>query len=115
MTLAGLILLACSTPQIDVPPELVGRWTTDDERFDGRAMEFTSQSVTFETGIEPPTMHAVVAIDSDETAGSERAMIIRYLGEGGGESTLTLRYDTSTQTVRLENRRDVLWTRGNGR
>lgn len=111
MAVAGLTLLACSTPQVEVPSGLVGRWTTDDERFYGRAMVFAGQSVTFETGVEPPMTHSIVAIEEGEVAASMRALAIRYLGEGGREYLLSLTYDSAAETIHLENRREVRWTR----
>jgi len=111
--LALVLLVSCAPTPAEVPAELLGKWTTAAGGFDGRAMIFALDTVTFETGEEPASHHRVLAVETSD-AGEGRIDLV-YEGEGGNDYRLALLYDAARETLRLVNRDDVSWTRGGAR
>jgi hypothetical protein len=116
VALVALAMTGCAAPTVDVPGELVGRWVTGDSRFAGRVLEIGANSVRFETGVEAPSTHPILAVEATEAADEAdgREVTLRYGGEAGLEYRLSLRYRPGSRELRLTNRPEVVWTREGG-
>ena len=64
-------------PAKDVPPELIGRWTTGDPRFSSSSISLTSSSIAFENA----------------RGGAQRHLVTSVLVEAKGENNQRRRYE----------------------
>lgn len=93
----------------DAPAEVLGRWTTRDARFEGRALVVTPDSVTLFVGAgQPPRPGRILSIRTWEE-GLVRVLRIEY-DAGDGPETMDLLL-TGHDAMRLRHPREVLWTR----
>lgn len=112
--MAALIgsLIACEAPPVSVPVTLTGTWTTDDERYVGRALRITTDSVVFHTGSprDGPTAFAIVSIEVEEIVDGRRLYDIGYAQEGR-LLHIGLVQEPLGGSMRLENRPAMVWRR----
>jgi hypothetical protein len=105
--LAFLAALACAREQ--VPPELIGRWTTDDPRYADRALEIGTVRISFGTGPGQRETYFVQGIERESEPELGTLYRLYYDLPGESERTLELRVPQANQ-LRIENR-SQLWTR----
>lgn len=93
----------------ELPGELVGRWTTGDVRYRGRALTLTRDSVIFETGPGQPARRGRMVSLRTWNEGLVPVLSVEY-DAGDGAETMDLML-VAPDSLRLRNPRDVLWTR----
>jgi len=102
----ALLCAACPEQSSTLPAELMGRWVTQDSRFEGRAMQFEAGQLSFETGSEPRTIHRISAVEPGDGPGT---LTVIYLGGEEMEYRLDLHLDSQAGVLSLANRPDVIW------
>ena len=94
----------------NAPVDIVGIWTTDDERYVDRAMEFTDSTVVFYTG-----EGASVSYPISDVAVEEENYIHYYTmeyGTGDGAGILAFSFtNLPADLIRLRNQKDIAWMR----
>lgn len=65
-----------------VPEELLGRWTTADVRYEGRAFELTDSAIRIFTAPEKFEQHRISGVDIEVLDGGEVLLTIDYEAEG---------------------------------
>ena len=113
--LAVLLLLqpSCERAVRDpVPEELLGTWTTDNERYADRALQFTQNSILFHTGPGKFELagFGIVDIQVEETDNGRRTYDIGY-AEETGVTRFELLFEPIRETLRLKNQPLLIWTR----
>jgi hypothetical protein len=93
-----------------VPAELVGSWTTNDLRYEGRYLELTRDSLILRASANEATGYAVRRVQHRQIAQGSTYVITAY-SERGGEYALTLEYRDAQQTIALGHPARVLWHR----
>ena len=104
-------LAGCANRETTIPEELVGVWRTSARKYEDRFMEFTPTEVRFGMGETLISAHPVLHVEKNGPETRER-YIISYADEEGQPYTLSLYYDLRRETVRLENRPRIAWSRG---
>jgi hypothetical protein len=104
--LAFVAAIACAREE--VPPELIGRWTTNDPRYADRTLEISAERVVFGVGPGGRLLYAARGVERDTDAGGELYRLYYDL-PGEPELTLELRIPQPGQLV-IQNR-SQLWTR----
>lgn len=107
-------LLGCqdsSHRRLDVPDDLIGVWTTSDSPYEGRSLELRRFEVLIGTGESPPQSSPVLEVTQESL---DRGLGFRITcgDTEGDEFFLNLLYDPATQRLRLKNRPQVAWSRG---
>jgi hypothetical protein len=109
----GIVLVAaCTERGREVPPHLIGVWTTDAEKYANRALQITESSVVFHTGPARSDVSGfgIVAIGADRQQGSVTLYTIEY-AELGERSSIELLYDEAARTLSLKNQPLLIWVR----
>ena len=116
LALAAVVLplqLSCDGAVRDpVPDELLGTWTTDNERYADRALQFTESSILFHTGPGKFELagFGIVDIQVEELDNGRRTYDVGY-AEETGVTRFELDYEPIREIVQLKNQPLVIWTR----
>jgi hypothetical protein len=111
LLVAGVVRVAPLLSRPDaVPTELVGSWTTDDLRYEGRLLELTPDTLTLRTGSGPATEYAVKSVRRMPMANGA-AYIITTHSESAGDYILMLEYHEAQKTIALGKPARGLWRR----
>lgn len=118
IVLSVLAFLCVGCGQETVPEELLGRWTTADVRYEGRAFELTESVLRIFTAPEEFKRHDIRRVDTEVLDGGELLVIIDYEAEGGSLQ-FSVAYeppgpDGIPGWVHLANQPDFEWTRSSG-
>ena len=114
--LAVLATLAtgCARGPVQVPEQLVGVWTTQDRRYEGRALNLAADGrLAFELGRAGSQSGTVLTVEREQRGPLRRAYLLRYRDEDGIEQSLELEWtlDGRRDVLRMGGRRDVAWTK----
>jgi hypothetical protein len=93
-----------------VPTEIVGTWTTDDLRYEGRRLELTRDTLTLRSGPAQATEYAVESVRRMPMAQGS-AYIITTHSESAGDYILMLEYHEAQKTIALGKPARGLWRR----
>lgn len=96
------------------PPSLVGRWVTDDPRYQDRAMEFTEESLILHTGDGTNSFNGIQELRAQDGAG-RTAITVSYHGPAGAGEITVFVPDANNNTLTMQNRPNVVWRRENPR
>ena len=116
MTLASLavilLVFGCHPKKkVSVPDHLVGIWSTSSPKFAGRFLQFTKDSVIFQSGKEPSDIHAIEKLNHVKR-GKNSSYNLTYKDGEGGKMKLSFTYDSSENgEIRVKHQRNVTWTR----
>lgn len=97
--------------EVGVGRELFGVWRTSDSRYADRFLEFGPDVVVFGQGEEGEARHRLVGVFLEESAVSPGGYVVRYWLDDAGERQATLRLHLAEGLLRLDNQRDIVWTR----
>lgn len=98
----------CGGSGLPVPAEARGEWTTDDPRYEGRALRIGADSVRFYTGEGGFTAHAVRRVEVER--GDDGARYELRYGERGAEYLLAFHLRRG-RTLVLVNQPGLMWRR----
>ncbi len=100
----------CGVTKDDFPRILLGKWTTESERYQDRYIEFSREMIVFGTGFDSPNIYIIRKVDQKrngpeneytfsciDTDNTEFVFIF-HVKSGGGDLSL-----------RLNNPREVIW------
>jgi hypothetical protein len=92
-----------------VPTELIGRWTSDDPRYENRSLEIGAEQIVFgvDAGIRISYRLRGVELETNPATGVLYRLV--YEGSGEPERELQVRIPTPGR-LRIENHSEV-WTR----
>ena len=107
-----LLTVACGGDGLPLPEELRGTWTTDDPRYEGRALFLGSDSVRFYTGGGEYSGHPVQRLEIGSSP-TGVAYELRYEA-AGGDYLLTFELRTGGDLV-LSHQPELRWSRASGR
>lgn len=107
---AGVYFAPPLTSPDSVPAELVGSWTTDDTRYQGRLLELTPDALILRASARQGTEYAVRRVERSKMAQGSKYVITSY-SERDGDYTLMLEYHEAQHTIGLGNPARVLWHR----
>jgi hypothetical protein len=93
-----------------VPAELLGSWTTDDRRYDGRHLELTPSTLTLRTSAREGTEYDVRRVQRQAIAQGS-AYVITTHSEQAGDYILLLEYHDAQRTIGLGKPARGLWRR----
>lgn len=111
--LLGVLFWGGCAVSRELPSDVLGYWTTDDARFAGRFLHLERGSVEFGRGdADGPETFLIHAVRS-RPSGRDLVITVSYLAEDD-PFELSFVYDPRAETLRLENRSDVLWRRRSG-
>jgi len=95
----------------EIPPELLGRWTTTVRNYADRYMEFRAEEIEFGTGGATSTTGELRGLRRSEQDG-EITFEIHYFGEENLEYTMPLVYSPAEGgSLYLTNMPEVIWRR----
>ena len=107
---AGVYLAPQLAGSDAVPAELVGSWTTDDPRYEGRSLELTPDELILRASAREGTEYTVRRVQRRQIAQGSAYVISGY-SERGGEYTLTLEYSEAEHTIAQGKPARALWYR----
>ncbi len=93
----------------EMPEQLLGRWTTDDARYQGRALRLTRDSVVFDVGPDQSPRRGRILSLRRWKEGLVPVFRIEY-DAGEGVETMDVLV-VGPDSIRFRNPRDVLWTK----
>jgi hypothetical protein len=105
LALAGA--LACARE--GVPPDLIGRWSTDDPRYAERTLDIGTERVLFGVGPGTALTYRVQGVERQVDAATGTLYRVFYDAPGEPERALQVRLPTPGR-LRIENHSE-LWTR----
>jgi hypothetical protein len=105
--LLAIFALACTREA--VPPELLGRWGSDDPRYADRSLEIGTEKVAFGVGPGGRIAYAVQGVERESEAATGTIYRLYYDVPGEPERTLELRLAGPGQLT--IGSRSELWTR----
>jgi len=92
-----------------VPPELIGRWTSDDPRYANRSLEIGAETIAFGTGDGSRTTYRMQGIEREVDAATGTLYRLYYDATGNPEHELRVRVPSPGQLL-IDNHSE-LWTR----
>lgn len=108
----GVAALACSEKA--VPEALLGRWASDDPRYQGRSLVVLPNTLEIGQGEGRSEIVAIDSIESEVGIEGGTLYVIRYRSPYGDEQSLRLVVlPGSPASLRIENHSE-LWTRRDG-
>jgi len=109
--LATGLLIGCSPPQEELPPDVFGRWVTEDARYAERFFELNSEGdVIFGLGPKESAVGKLLSVESEVSRKRFIPVELTYEDQDGSELGLVLHFEMGFQAFRFEND-DVRWTR----
>jgi len=108
------LLFGCHGEELSVPDHLVGIWSTAEPRFAGRYLQFTRDSIVFQTGAEQVNVHRIEKLQEEKggKGGKTIAYVLIYREADGTNGKLIFSYDPKNQgEIRLKNQKTVSWIR----
>jgi hypothetical protein len=118
--LHGIIVLCfCSafivqcTAQKDLPPEIAGRWTTDNPSFRSEYIEVSRQAIVYGSESEGGFTYRIKEVKSEKGSLYKSTMFRIYcVGASGDENIFTLIYTPDNGgTIRQKSTQDTIWKR----
>lgn len=98
-------------PSADVPAALIGTWTTDAPRYQGRHLSITPTTIAFGTGPLAVDVHTLSGIEVAPDPEGGTRYTLRFLEPDGAEASLDLHaLGQAADTLRISNR-DEIWRR----
>lgn len=91
------------------PAEVIGRWTTGDSRYSGRALVVTRTSVALELGAGVPTDEGILRSVRTWREGGSSVVRLEYSTVEGDQTVEMILIDRDR--MELRNPPGVLWTR----
>ena len=110
-----LALVSTGCGQETVPPALLGRWTTTDSRYEGRAFELTGSDLSIIAAPLESSRHEIRGVDTEMLDGGQVRLTIDYDSDGSRRQ-FVISYDRPGPDgvpgwVHLANQPDFEWTR----
>ncbi len=112
-----LVLTAgCDEPALEeVPTELIGRWTTTDARYAGRAFEITPEVFFLGQGDDLFVSYSILRIRIIVSKDRDPVHSVEYRDEAGDETSFNFYVsDEEGGTIRFTNQREMVWRRNPG-
>lgn len=108
-----ILFLGCGEGEglSEIPDHLVGRWETEDTRYQGCFLDLKRNSVTFVSAEGQKSVNSLkkVEISCEEDS---QLYTLYYSGEDDRECTMRFYYESSGERViRLKSRKQIEWTR----
>ncbi|MEZ4417356.1 MAG: hypothetical protein R3E10_16500 [Gemmatimonadota bacterium] len=113
LLLSALLLSACDmTPPPEIPSELLGRWVTDTEGYEGREISLVGDRLLISLGGPVGRAHPIDRIQSSPY-GIQTEYRLFFRNEEGLNDELILRYENreGDETLRIRNLEMVIWRR----
>ena len=118
-TTTGLILIFLSvfiiqcTGSKTLPPDLSGRWTTDDEAFSGEFIEISTGNLVFGSESEGSFNYRIKRVESEKGPIHNSTLFrITCTDESGEENTFSFIFSPEDGgTLRYKSSQDTLWKR----
>jgi hypothetical protein len=110
--LALAFLVGCGPEPTDLPPEILGDWTTDAPSYRNRHFEIRTNAIVFGTGeFSADLRHSLVGSETKPGSDGWTDCVLRYREPDGGVSDLGISYRTRPrEELRFAHRKEV-WTR----
>lgn len=104
---AAILLDRSSAPaEVELPEGLRGTWTTDDPRYGERALELSTEGITFSTPTESVT-YPIIRVEQGPEEDS-RLYTIRFEVDQQVQQ-LSVLFDDDPRLLRLQNQPHVEW------
>ena len=107
--LVFLALSALACAREDVPPDLIGRWASDDPRYADRLLEINPEKIAFGLGAGGRMTYAVQGVERESDSDNGTVYRVYYDLPGEPERALELRLAEPDQLT--IGSRNELWTR----
>jgi hypothetical protein len=113
----GALLLLRGPGSDELPPELFGRWTTTNPRYEGRAFTLSESTVEIHTSPSRSTVHQVRGVEKDDSEGL--VYTLRY-EEDGALVPFAIAYGArapsgAPQWVHFPHQPEIEWRKANDR
>ena len=109
--LALTVFFVRPTENLFVPEEMVGRWTTSEEKYKDRFLELSRVSVVFGTGKDRIDVHFVTSVEKQVHNGST-IYTVYYKDQDGNPGKITFYWDPAKKgQIRLRNQDKMTWNR----
>lgn len=108
--IVGGVLMREPMQLSEVPPQLVGTWTCNDEEHSDLWVEFERDAVTFGTGGTSRLRCRVLGSNAD-TAGSVHRFVVKYKDMAGDKHLREILVDASGTVLRFADRPDLRYNR----
>ena len=92
----------------EAPPEILGRWVTDDPRYADRAFVIEDEVFHLELGVDSVLSYRLAGIRLFESSDFDRYIVTYHTREGDAQQEFRLFPDGE---LRLKNPPDVTWVR----
>lgn len=95
----------------EIPDHLVGRWETEDSRYQGCFLDLKENSVTFVSAEGQKSVNLLKKVEITSEEGSQ-LYTLHYTGEADRECTMRFYYESSGgRVIRVKSRKQIEWTR----
>lgn len=101
-------LISGCTRNTTPPPDLIGLWSTSDERYVDRYIEITGDSLILGIGEGGTLVHSISNISSGQEGNGIR-YTLHYLDQEGLEWTLSMLYSSVEGGTLVLQNRDEVW------
>lgn len=116
-----LILLAvtvgCNTAGevVPMPPAMVGTWTTDDARYEGRFFELTPTTLVIGTGEGRATSYSIAALHLTQDEQGRDVHRVDYV-DAGTTHSMAFYFSAAEPggAVRMQNQPTIVWRKRRG-
>ncbi len=112
--LALVLTAACGETTAELPPDIMGRWQTEDPEYADRFLEIGPGIIRVDKGEATPPPHTIVTVERGESP-SGALYGIEYELASGETEWVRLMFDSRNVTLQLQNRRGAVWRRVSGR
>lgn len=108
MLAACMLTVGCDQAATALPPEVLGRWRTQEPRYADRFVELSEDTIRIGTGGTMATSHPIRAVRS-EPHPSGTLYTIEY-GNEGNEATFAFYFEAAQRVLRLRSRPGFAWS-----
>ena len=107
----AIAAVACGGKTEVVPRALLGRWVSDDARYQGRSLGISQRALIFASDQTHSENYAVHGVETNEGPDGAKRVTLAYGSAGVADLSLRLRlFPTAPPTLQIGDR-DERWTR----
>ena len=103
----AIALVGCAE-KIPLPEEMIGTWSTRDERYSARHLGFTADQVVLGVGENKADRHFIEAVYREQRDGKTLYTVVYRTGYGEDRLVVYRKGDG----IALRNQPDVVWAKG---
>jgi hypothetical protein len=96
-----------------VPTELIGTWETSDAKYDTAQLQFTVESIIFNSGEDHQDKNQIVSVEKTTEHGTT-LFTVDYISSEGAAYSVSLYYSISPDhepVLQFKNQKNIIWNK----